>query len=139
MKIGFTNGCFDLLHDGHRYFLEECRKRCDHLIVAIDTDRSVRAVKGPGRPFNPLEIRIEGLQAICSAEVDAIVPFDGPDRLGMLIQAIAPQVLFKGDDYRGKTIIGQRDVERAGGAVLLIVRLPGLSTTEIAHATRRLS
>lgn len=139
MKIGFTNGCFDLLHDGHRHFLEQAKRHCEYLIVGIDTDKNVRWAKGEGRPFHPLETRIEALQALCSADVDAIVPFSSNDHLWNLIVAIAPDVLLKGSDYQDKSVIGSREVVQAGGQVIFIPRLPGVSTTEIAHASGRLS
>lgn len=133
MRVGFTNGCFDVLHDGHMHFLDRCKAQCDYLIVALNTDRDVRRLKGEGRPFQTLEQRIQGLQALCSATVDAVVPFEGDDHLRLLICALNPVVLFKGSDYELPQIIGGEEVIQAGGRVVIIPRLPLISTTENAQ------
>lgn len=98
MITGFANGCFDCLHEGHLYFLGECAKHCDYLIVAVNSDRSIAALKGPGRPVQSLEDRIYHLAARCP-DVDAIIKFDG--RTDPLIMEIRPDVVFKGYDHCG--------------------------------------
>jgi rfaE bifunctional protein nucleotidyltransferase chain/domain len=97
MKIGLANGCFDLLHEGHLYFLEQCSEHCDYLIVAINSDRSVRRLKGPERPIETLAQRIYNLQARASAWVDAVIPFEG--REDCLAMELRPDVIFKGYDH----------------------------------------
>jgi len=139
MKVGFTNGCFDLLHQGHIHFLDRCKAHCDYLIVAINTDMSVKRLKGEARPFQRLEERIQALHALCSASVDAVIPFKWNDDLALLVEALEPAVLFKGSDYRLENIVGADYVLADGGEVMIIDRLPDQSTTEIARATGRLS
>lgn len=93
MMIGFANGCWDLFHDGHRYFLTECRKHCSYLIVAVNTDEWCKEHKGPERPFDPLATRMAYVR--CLAE--AVIPFTG--REDRLIMEIQPDVVFKGWDH----------------------------------------
>jgi rfaE bifunctional protein nucleotidyltransferase chain/domain len=124
--VGFTNGCFDKLHPGHRYFLRCCHDLCDWLIVAVNTDESVAKLKGPERPLVPLELRLQKLSEC--AHVDAVLPFDG-DPIP-LIAAIRPYVVFRGEDQ-------QEERGTFQGEVIRIPRLPGFSTTELlksAHA-----
>ncbi len=127
--IVFTNGCFDLLHAGHVHFLQGCRSKGDFLVVGLNTDESVRSLgKGENRPVLPLEERaavLAGLEA-----VDLVVPFAESTPLA-LIDRLRPDVLCKGEDYRGKVVVGRELVEGYGGRVELVELLPGLSTTNI--------
>jgi D-beta-D-heptose 7-phosphate kinase/D-beta-D-heptose 1-phosphate adenosyltransferase len=127
-RIVMTNGCFDLLHLGHIRYLQEARRQGDLLVVALNSDRSMRAIKGPKRPLIPEEERAEILAAL--ACVDYVVLFDEPDPL-RLIQAILPHTLAKGGDWTPDRIVGREVVEQAGGRVLSIPLTPGKSTTTL--------
>jgi D-beta-D-heptose 7-phosphate kinase/D-beta-D-heptose 1-phosphate adenosyltransferase len=132
-KIVFTNGCFDILHPGHTRYLQEARSLGDFLIVAVNSDRSVRAIKGPERPVFPEEVRAELLAALAS--VDAVVIFDEDNPL-KVIQALVPDVLVKGGDWAEDRIIGADVVKAAGGEVRRIPYITGYSTTEIIRKIR---
>jgi len=125
-RIVFTNGVFDLLHPGHVRYLQEARAQGDVLIVAVNSDRSVRAIKGPSRPINTEQDRAEVLAAL--ACVDAVVIFDEDDTQA-IISAIQPDVLVKGADWAEDRIIGRDIVEAHGGKVVRIAFAPGYSTT----------
>jgi D-beta-D-heptose 7-phosphate kinase/D-beta-D-heptose 1-phosphate adenosyltransferase len=127
-KIVFTNGCFDILHVGHVRCLEEAKRMGDTLVVALNSDRSVRSIKGPSRPFIPEEERAEVLSAL--ACVDYVVIFDDPDPLE-LITFLKPNVLVKGGDWTPETTIGKEVVEKAGGKVVIIPQIQGVSTSDI--------
>ncbi len=122
----FTNGVFDLLHPGHVRYLADARAQGDRLVVAVNSDRSVRAIKGPTRPVNAEQERAEVLSALAS--VDAVVIFDEDDPLA-IISAIQPDVLVKGADWAADRIIGRDVVEARGGRVVRIQFAPGFSTT----------
>lgn len=127
-RVVFTNGCFDLLHAGHVYFLQSCRAEGEFLVVGLNTDASIRGLKGPSRPVLNLDERatlLAGLEA-----VDAVVPFDEPTPIA-LIERIRPDILCKGEDYRDKEVVGRGVVEGYGGRVQLVPLVPGLSTTAI--------
>lgn len=126
LKIGFTNGCFDILHPGHIAYLTEARGWCDRLIVGVNTDRSVRAAKGRGRPVNELEARALVLASL--ACVDLVVPFD-EDTPQSLIASARPDVLVKGGDYRIEDIVGHGAVTAYGGEVRLAALVEGHSTS----------
>jgi D-beta-D-heptose 7-phosphate kinase/D-beta-D-heptose 1-phosphate adenosyltransferase len=126
--IGFTNGCFDLLHAGHVNYLDWARRHCDRLVVAINTDDSVRDLKGEGRPINPESARAAVLAGL--AAVDAVIPFSEPTPLA-LIEALRPDVLVKGSDYAEGDIVGAAEVRSWGGRVLRAPLLEGYSTTEM--------
>ena len=128
-RIVFTNGCFDILHIGHVRCLEEAKKLGDILIVAINTDRSVRSIKGPSRPLVPEAERAEVLSAL--ACVDYVVTFDEPDPLS-LISSLKPHVLVKGGDWTPEAVVGREVVEREGGRVVIIPQVQGVSTSTIA-------
>lgn len=135
LRVGFTNGCFDVLHAGHVHLLEEARRHCDRLVVGLNTDESVRMLKGQGRPFHQLQDRQRLLRALRS--VDLVVPFAEATPIG-LIEAICPEVLVKGADYTVETVVGANIVQGYGGEVLLVDLVPGLSTTAVlSHAARR--
>jgi D-beta-D-heptose 7-phosphate kinase/D-beta-D-heptose 1-phosphate adenosyltransferase len=126
LRIGFTNGCFDILHRGHVSYLAEARKACDRLIVAVNTDASVRILKGEGRPVNDLESRALVLAGLAS--VDLVTPFDTGTPIA-LIEAIRPDVLLKGADYTIETVVGADVVQSYGGEVKLVPIVEGYSTT----------
>ncbi|MEQ8843278.1 MAG: D-glycero-beta-D-manno-heptose 1-phosphate adenylyltransferase [Phycisphaerales bacterium] len=125
-RVVFTNGCFDVLHAGHVSLLERAGRLGDFLVVGLNSDDSVRRLKGPGRPVHAGLDRARVLGALES--VDAVIFFEEDTPLA-LIQAIEPDVLVKGADYAGKEVVGQEVVERAGGRVALIDLVEGLSTT----------
>jgi D-beta-D-heptose 7-phosphate kinase / D-beta-D-heptose 1-phosphate adenosyltransferase len=127
-KVVFTNGCFDLLHVGHVTYLEQARGLGDALVVGLNTDRSVRALKGPSRPVIGEDDRARVLAALES--VDAVVLFDEETPL-TLIQALRPDVLAKGDDYREDQVVGAAEVKSWGGRVCLVPIVPGRSSSEI--------
>ncbi len=126
LRVGFTNGCFDVLHRGHVDYLRQARGWCDRLIVALNTDSSVRALKGEGRPVNDLESRSAVLAGLAS--VDLVTAFDAPTPLS-LIEAVRPDVLVKGADYTVETVVGADAVQAWGGQVRLATFTPGHSTT----------
>jgi D-beta-D-heptose 7-phosphate kinase/D-beta-D-heptose 1-phosphate adenosyltransferase len=128
--VVFTNGVFDLLHPGHVRYLRDARRQGDALIVGVNSDRSVRAIKGPARPINPAEERAEVLAALAS--VDAVVVFDQDDP-GRLIARLLPDVLVKGADWPADAIIGRDMVESRGGRVVRIPISQGHSTSAIVR------
>jgi D-beta-D-heptose 7-phosphate kinase/D-beta-D-heptose 1-phosphate adenosyltransferase len=133
LAVGFTNGCFDLLHPGHVRLLAEARRRCDRLVVALNTDASVSRLKGPERPVQDLAARATVMAALAS--VDAVVAFDEDTPLE-LIRALLPDVLLKGADYTTATIVGADLVLAAGGRVETVALVPGRSTTGIIAKLR---
>jgi rfaE bifunctional protein nucleotidyltransferase chain/domain len=132
-RVVFTNGCFDLLHPGHIESLETARAMGDALIVGINSDESVRTLKGPGRPVIPAEERAEILASLES--VDAVLIFEEltPQRV---IAALLPDVLVKGGDWPGNQIVGREEVEAAGGKVVRVEVVEGYSTSEILRKIR---
>jgi D-beta-D-heptose 7-phosphate kinase/D-beta-D-heptose 1-phosphate adenosyltransferase len=126
LKVGFTNGCFDILHRGHIAYLAQAREWCDRLIVGLNTDRSVRALKGEGRPVNDLESRALVLAGLRS--VDLVTTFDDETPL-KLIEAARPDVLIKGSDYSLDGVVGRDVVEAWGGEVRLADFVEGHSTS----------
>jgi D-beta-D-heptose 7-phosphate kinase/D-beta-D-heptose 1-phosphate adenosyltransferase len=132
-RVVFTNGVFDLLHPGHVRYLQEARRLGDVLIVGVNADRSVRAIKGPTRPLNPDRERAEVLLSL--ACVDAAVLFDEDTPL-RLIQAIQPDVLVKGSDWGAAEIVGRDVVEARGGRVIRVELAQGFSTTELIRRVR---
>jgi D-beta-D-heptose 7-phosphate kinase/D-beta-D-heptose 1-phosphate adenosyltransferase len=127
-SVVFTNGCFDLLHRGHVHMLRQAKARGDILIVAINSDRSVKAIKGPRRPVLSQEDRAELIAAM--EMVDYVVIFDEPDPYS-LIAALTPDVLVKGGDWSAEKIIGADVVMENGGQVAVVPYLKGFSTSEI--------
>jgi D-beta-D-heptose 7-phosphate kinase/D-beta-D-heptose 1-phosphate adenosyltransferase len=126
LRVGFTNGCFDLVHPGHVAVLNEAKAACDRLIVGLNSDASVARLKGPGRPVQGEAARALVLASF--AAVDAVVVF-GEDTPLALIEAIRPDVLIKGADYRREDVVGADLVEGYGGRVLLAAIAPGYSTS----------
>jgi rfaE bifunctional protein nucleotidyltransferase chain/domain len=134
-RLVFTNGCFDLLHPGHIQTLEASRALGDALIVGLNSDASVRRLKGEGRPILPEQERAELLAAL--ACVDAVVVYNEPTPRET-IAALLPDVLVKGGDWAGDKIIGREEVESAGGKVVSIPVVPSYSTTAILQSIRKL-
>lgn len=127
--VVLTNGCFDILHPGHIHLLAGARDAGDHLIVALNSDSSVRALnKAPNRPINPQAARACLLAALAS--VDSVIIFDEPTPLA-LITLLKPNILVKGGDYTTQEIVGQDVVRAAGGTVITIPLLEGHSSTSI--------
>ena len=135
-RVVFTNGCFDLLHVGHVRYLARARACGDLLVVGLNSDRSVRTIKGPKRPVMPQDQRAEVLAAL--ACVDFVVIFDEPDP-GTLIGAVLPQVLVKGADWPEDRIVGAREVRAAGGTVVRVPLVPGSSTSAIIERIVQIS
>jgi D-beta-D-heptose 7-phosphate kinase/D-beta-D-heptose 1-phosphate adenosyltransferase len=133
-RVVFTNGCFDLLHAGHVRYLAEARALGDALVVAINSDRSVRELKGKGRPILNEQERVEVLSGLES--VDFVIVFDDPTPRE-LIAAMLPDVLVKGGDWTIDTIVGREEVEAAGGRVLSLPYVDGQSTSDIIQRIRR--
>jgi D-glycero-beta-D-manno-heptose 1-phosphate adenylyltransferase len=132
-RVVFTNGVFDLVHPGHVRYLREARALGDALIVAVNSDRSVRANKGPDRPINPERERAEVLAAL--ACVDAVVIFD-EETPHAIVSRILPDVLVKGADWAADNIVGRDVVESRRGRVVRIELSPGFSTTELIRRIR---
>jgi D-beta-D-heptose 7-phosphate kinase/D-beta-D-heptose 1-phosphate adenosyltransferase len=128
-----TNGCFDLLHPGHVALLEAARAQGDVLVVAINSDRSVRRIKGKGRPLVPEAERAETLLAL--EPVDRVVVYDEPTPLEV-VKALVPDVLVKGADWGENAIVGREEVEAAGGRVVRVDMVPGRSTTAMLERIR---
>jgi D-beta-D-heptose 7-phosphate kinase/D-beta-D-heptose 1-phosphate adenosyltransferase len=134
LRIGFTNGCFDLLHPGHIKLLAAARAACDRLIVGLNSDASVTGLKGPGRPIQHQQARAEVLAAL--EAVDLVVIFDQATPIA-LIERVRPGVLVKGSDYRREQVVGHEIVEADGGRILLVDLVPGHSTTDLVAQSRK--
>jgi len=132
-KIVFTNGCFDLLHGGHVHFLEFARRQGDLLVVGLNSDESVRRLKGPGRPVLSQDERATILAAL--AAVDFVTIFD-EDTPAALIKSLLPDILVKGEDWRDKGVVGRQTVESRGGSVVLAPLVPEKSTTDVIARIR---
>jgi D-beta-D-heptose 7-phosphate kinase/D-beta-D-heptose 1-phosphate adenosyltransferase len=133
LRIGFTNGCFDLLHPGHIKVLAGARAACDRLVVGLNSDASVRRLKGADRPVQDVHARSEVLAAL--EAVDLVVVFD-EDTPEKLIAHIRPKVLVKGGDYKRDQVVGREIVEAQGGEIVLIDLVPGHSTSNMVERTR---
>lgn len=133
-RVVFTNGCFDLLHPGHTRYLQEARKLGDALVVGINSDRSVRALKGEGRPVLPEAERAETLAALRA--VDYVTVFDDLTPRDVIARML-PQVLVKGGDWGPTEIVGRAEVESAGGRVVSIPVTPGYSTSALMERARK--
>lgn len=127
-RLVFTNGCFDLLHPGHVRYLSEARALGDALVVALNSDRSVRALKGEGRPILNEAERAEVIAALECVEYVTVFDEETPREL---IAAVLPDVLVKGGDWALDEIVGREEVEAAGGQVLSLPYIDGSSTTDI--------
>ena len=135
LRIGFTNGCFDLLHPGHIKLLAGARAACDRLVLGLNGDGSVTRLKGEGRPVQPVQARAEVLAAL--EAVDLVVVFD-EDTPEKLIARVKPAILVKGSDYKREDVVGHAIVEALGGEVILIDLVPGQSTTSMVERSRNL-
>ncbi len=133
LRIGFTNGCFDILHPGHVKVLTAARGACDRLVVGLNSDASVKRLKGEARPVQDERARAEVLAALEAVDLVVVFEEDTPIRL---ITAIKPSVLVKGGDYTRDQVVGHEIVEAHGGEVLLIDVLPGFSTTTLVNRAR---
>jgi D-beta-D-heptose 7-phosphate kinase/D-beta-D-heptose 1-phosphate adenosyltransferase len=133
-RVVFTNGCFDLLHPGHIALFEAARAEGDLLVVGLNSDRSVRALKGEGRPLIPQDERAETLLAL--EPVDRVVIYDD-DTPRAVIAALLPDVLVKGADWAADAIVGREEVEAAGGRVVRVGLVPGRSTTAMVGRVRQ--
>jgi len=133
LRVGFTNGCFDILHPGHVKVLTAARAACDRLIVGLNSDASVKRLKGEGRPVQNERARAEVLAALEAVDLIAIFDEDTPIEL---IGAIRPSVLAKGGDYTREQVVGHEIVEAHGGEILLVEVLPGFSTTSLVERAR---
>jgi rfaE bifunctional protein nucleotidyltransferase chain/domain len=134
-SIGFTNGCFDILHQGHIYSLSQAAKEADYLIVGLNADVSVRKLKGPHRPINDQESRATMLASLLI--VDAVIIFEEDTPLE-LIKIILPDVLIKGGDYTVEQVAGAKEVIAAGGRVVINPIIPGYSTSALIEKIRHL-
>lgn len=132
-RVVFTNGCFDLLHKGHVTYLEKARNLGDILVVALDTDESVRKLKGPKRPINTLADRLEVIAALES--VDFVTWFEASDPQP-LIRKLRPDILVKGGDWKPEDILGSKDVLSWGGKVKSLPYVEGKSTTLMIQRAR---
>ena len=133
LRVGFTNGCFDLLHPGHVKLLAGARGACDRLVVGLNGDASVARLKGAGRPVQPVQARAEVLAALEAVDLIAVFEEDTPEKL---IGHVKPTVLVKGSDYAPDEVVGREIVEALGGEVILIDIVPGHSTTSMVERTR---
>jgi D-beta-D-heptose 7-phosphate kinase/D-beta-D-heptose 1-phosphate adenosyltransferase len=134
VKMVFTNGCFDVLHAGHVTYLEAARALGDLLVVGVNSDASIRRIKGPKRPILEEHLRMRTLAAL--AAVDYVVKFSG-DTPEPLIQALSPNVLVKGADWNPDSIAGADHVKSYGGLVTTVELVPGISTSEIVDRIKR--
>ncbi|MGB3488168.1 MAG: D-glycero-beta-D-manno-heptose-7-phosphate kinase [Xanthobacteraceae bacterium] len=134
LRVGFTNGCFDILHPGHVRVITEARATCDRLIVGLNSDTSVRRLKGPDRPVQNERARAEVLAALEAVDLVAIFEEDTPLNL---IARIKPMVLVKGGDYTREQVVGHELVTAQGGEVVLVNILPGFSTTSLVARARQ--
>jgi D-beta-D-heptose 7-phosphate kinase/D-beta-D-heptose 1-phosphate adenosyltransferase len=132
-RTGFTNGCFDLLHPGHVHLLEQARSRCDRLVVALNSDASVRRLKGATRPVQSEAARAAVLGSVAAVDLVCIYDEDTPEAT---LQAIRPDLLVKGSDYTLGTVVGADFVQGYGGEVMLADLLPGFSTTATVQRLR---
>ena len=126
--VGFANGCFDLLHVGHIRYLKDAKKNCDVLIVALNTDESVRRLKGEGRPRTPLSERLEIMEAI---EFVDYLTFFSEDTVEHTLRVLKPDIHFKGTDYTVETVPERKVMEELGGKVMIVGDPKDHSTTEI--------
>ena len=132
-KIVFTNGCFDIIHAGHVDYLEKAKALGDILVVGLNSDNSVRRLKGKDRPINPVEYRKKVLEALKPVDLVIIFEEDTPENL---IKKVKPDVLVKGGDYTVDTIVGADFVKSYGGKVAIIDFVYDISTTKITQKIR---
>ena len=128
LKIGVTNGCFDVLHSGHLHLLHEAKKKCDKLIVLLNSDRSIKKIKGKKRPILKLNKRIQILKMIKNVDDVEVFEEKTPEKL---ISKILPNILFKGSDYKAAEVIGYKLITNNGGKVKIINKLKNFSSTKL--------
>jgi len=128
LKIGIANGCFDVLHSGHLYLFSKSKMECDKLIVLTNTDNSIRAIKGKGRPKLKMKTRIKFLKMI--KDIDEVVTFNDKTPI-KLIKKIMPNVIFKGSDYKKKEVIGYEEIIKNGGSIKIIKNLKDFSSSKL--------
>ena len=131
LRIGFTNGCFDIIHYGHISYLEESKKLCDKLIVAINSDTSIKKLKGPKRPINNQLLRSKVLASLRCC--DYVIIFDNDTPLN-LIKDLRPDLLTKGGDYKEKKVVGSKELLKWGGETKILHYVNNLSTTNIINS-----
>lgn len=132
-RVGFTNGCFDLLHPGHVQLLEQARSQCDRLVVGLNSDVSVQALKGPTRPIQPEAARAAVLGSLAAVDLVCVYGEETPE---ITLEAIRPDLLVKGADYTIDTVVGAAFVQSYGGRVMLADIVPGFSTTATVQRLR---
>ena len=132
-RVGFTNGCFDLLHPGHVHLLEQARSQCDRLVVGVNSDSSVQRLKGPTRPIQPEAARAAVLASTAAVDLVCVYDEETPE---ILIEAVRPDLLVKGADYTIETVVGAAFVQSYGGRVMLADIVPGFSTTATVQRLR---
>ena len=133
--IGFTNGCFDILHLGHVKYLSKCKESCDLLVLGLNTDKSIKKLKGNSRPINDFYSRgiiLENLRSI-----DFVIGFDEETPIN-LIKFLKPNILFKGSDYNIKQVVGSEFISKSGGETKLIEFENGYSTSKIINKIKNL-
>jgi len=134
LRVGFTNGCFDLLHPGHVRLLAQARAACDRLVLGLNSDASVRRLKGEDRPVQDVHARAEVLAALQAVDLVVVFEQDTPQQL---IERVRPKVLVKGADYTREQVVGGDFVEANGGEIVLVDIVPGHSTTSIVSRSRK--
>ncbi|MGB8953186.1 MAG: D-glycero-beta-D-manno-heptose 1-phosphate adenylyltransferase [Candidatus Aminicenantales bacterium] len=127
-KVVFTNGCFDLIHGGHIYLFKKAKSLGDVLIVAVNDDASLRKIKGPSRPVFPLNERLEVLAAMECIDYLTAFSEETPQKI---ISVLLPDILVKGGDWRPDEVVGRKEVEEAGGRVVILPYLKGRSSTSV--------
>jgi D-beta-D-heptose 7-phosphate kinase/D-beta-D-heptose 1-phosphate adenosyltransferase len=132
-RVGFTNGCFDLLHPGHIHLLEQARNQCDRLVVGLNSDASVQRLKGPTRPVQQEAARAAVLGSVAAVDLVCVYDEDTPEKT---LHAIRPDLLVKGADYTIETVVGAAFVQSYGGRVMLADIVPGFSTTATVQRLR---
>ena len=133
-KIVFTNGCFDILHAGHIHLLREAKNLGDRLLIGLNSDQSVRNLKGPGRPLNPEDARASVLESLSMVDGVTIFQEDTPREI---IKEIVPHFLVKGGDYSVENVVGADIVRAYKGQVVLITVLKGYSTSDLITRIRK--
>ena len=134
-QIVFTNGCFDILHAGHVTYLNYCKQQGDILVVGMNSDESIKGLKGEDRPVHKEDDRARVLAAL--ADVDFVVPFADEKALEKLIHGVQPNVLVKGADWKGKSVKGGAFVKKHGGSVMFAPLLKGRSTSSTITRMRK--
>ena len=131
---GFTNGCFDILHLGHIRYLEEAKAACDILVVGVNSDSSVKSIKGASRPINDEKVRSEVLSALECVDFITVFEEDTPQNL---IESLGPDILFKGGDWKEDEVAGGAHVKGQGGEVKIIPYVGGYTTTDLIEKIKK--